>query len=255
MSQRIARRPDPELDALVRRARPGRKGYGKAAQAARAKLVAKYHRLVDTIAAGFGRPEIHDDLVQAGLVDGLLYAITKYDPTAGSNFTSYAYLWIRAAVQQELTLHTPVMRIHRGVGHNQTERVKREARKLEAKNGRTPTAAEVKAAIGDGRNAMSLAQVETALERVLPSAVPHDRLERVSVGSEDEMIDAIDGRHRDREVQAALAGLTPREQAVIQLRYVQDMTARDTAVKLGVGVEVVRNAEYAALAKLREALG
>lgn len=50
----------------------------------------------------------------------------------------------------------------------------------------------------------------------------------------------------------ALATLTPRQRAVVVLRYYADLTERDTADALGVGVGTVKSQTHLALRRLRE---
>lgn len=50
---------------------------------------------------------------------------------------------------------------------------------------------------------------------------------------------------------AALLALTPRERAVLVLRFFEDLSERDTAQALGVGVGTVKSTSSRALAKLR----
>ncbi|MFI7060341.1 SigE family RNA polymerase sigma factor [Kribbella sp. NPDC050124] len=52
---------------------------------------------------------------------------------------------------------------------------------------------------------------------------------------------------------AALATLTRRERAVVVLRYVEDLTEKETAAVLGVAVGTVKSANSRALEKLRTA--
>ncbi|MFC5728714.1 MULTISPECIES: SigE family RNA polymerase sigma factor [Nocardioides] len=52
---------------------------------------------------------------------------------------------------------------------------------------------------------------------------------------------------------AALASLTPRQRAVVVLRYYDDLTARATADVLGVSVGTIKSQTHLALARLREA--
>ncbi|MDO9456357.1 SigE family RNA polymerase sigma factor [Nocardioides sp.] len=51
----------------------------------------------------------------------------------------------------------------------------------------------------------------------------------------------------------ALATLTPRQRAVVVLRYYADLTERDTADALGVSVGTVKSQTHLALRRLREA--
>jgi RNA polymerase sigma-70 factor (sigma-E family) len=52
---------------------------------------------------------------------------------------------------------------------------------------------------------------------------------------------------------AALATLTPRQRAVVVLRYFEDLTERDAAEALGVSVGTVKSQTHLALRRLREA--
>ena len=54
-------------------------------------------------------------------------------------------------------------------------------------------------------------------------------------------------------VRRALAGLTPRQRAVVVLRYFEDLTERGTAQVLGVSVGTVKSQTHLALRRLREA--
>ena len=53
-------------------------------------------------------------------------------------------------------------------------------------------------------------------------------------------------------VQRSLARLTPRQRAVLVLRYFDDLTERETAEVLGVSVGTIKSTNAAALARLRE---
>jgi len=57
------------------------------------------------------------------------------------------------------------------------------------------------------------------------------------------------------EVWAALRGLPPRQRAVVVLRYVEDLSERETAELLGIRVGTVKSQAAAGLAHLRAGLG
>lgn len=65
--------------------------------------------------------------------------------------------------------------------------------------------------------------------------------------------DPSDGVSRRVAVRAALATLSRRERAVVVLRYVEDLTERETAATLGVAIGTVKSANARALTKLRTA--
>lgn len=66
-------------------------------------------------------------------------------------------------------------------------------------------------------------------------------------------VDPSSGVQRRVAVGAALATLSRRERAVVVLRYVEDLTERETAAVLGVAVGTVKSANARALDKLRTA--
>ncbi|HEY3555908.1 MAG TPA: SigE family RNA polymerase sigma factor [Kribbella sp.] len=65
--------------------------------------------------------------------------------------------------------------------------------------------------------------------------------------------DPSGGIQRRVAMGAALAALSRRERAVVVLRYVEDLTERETAAVLGVAVGTVKSANARALEKLRSA--
>ncbi|GAA3105786.1 RNA polymerase sigma-70 factor (sigma-E family) [Kribbella aluminosa] len=65
--------------------------------------------------------------------------------------------------------------------------------------------------------------------------------------------DPSGGVNRRIAVRAALATLSRRERAVVVLRYVEDLTERETAATLGVAIGTVKSANARALVKLRTA--
>jgi len=65
--------------------------------------------------------------------------------------------------------------------------------------------------------------------------------------------DPSGGVHRRVAVGAALATLSRRERAVVVLRYLEDLTERETGAVLGVAIGTVKSANARALDKLRAA--
>jgi len=65
--------------------------------------------------------------------------------------------------------------------------------------------------------------------------------------------DATDASERRMLLDQALATLTPRQRAVVVLRYYDDLPERETAEILGVSVGTVKSQTHLALRRLREA--
>ena len=70
----------------------------------------KYVGLVRSITSKYGFRSDYDDLFQAGML-GLQTALQKYDSSKETNFTDYAYLWIKGevlkAVNNDYQVHIP----------------------------------------------------------------------------------------------------------------------------------------------------
>jgi RNA polymerase sigma-70 factor (sigma-E family) len=81
------------------------------------------------------------------------------------------------------------------------------------------------------------------IHEVLTAALPERRGAAVSAASESV--------HERDEIVQALASLTPRQRAVIVLRYLQDLSEVQTADALGCSVGTVKSQTSKALAKLR----
>jgi RNA polymerase sigma-70 factor (sigma-E family) len=63
----------------------------------------------------------------------------------------------------------------------------------------------------------------------------------------------VDTDHADREdLRVALLALSPRQRAVVVLRYYEDLTERETAARLGISVGSVKSYAREALGRLRE---
>ncbi len=110
----MARDIDDGLQAFLRKAADHKllsaeeeRTLGRAVQrgdrAAKEKLIMSNIRLVVSVAREFrGRGLDFADVIQAGTI-GLNRAVEKFDPDLGFRFTTYAMLWIKQAIQRELS--------------------------------------------------------------------------------------------------------------------------------------------------------
>lgn len=105
-------------------------------------LIEQNLRLVLKIANDFlGRGLPWDDLVSEGN-RGLMTAARRYNPERGAKFSTYSALWIKQAIHQALAEQVQTVRVPIGTQQN-SRRIQRCVRELEAALGRSPTDEEV----------------------------------------------------------------------------------------------------------------
>jgi RNA polymerase primary sigma factor len=226
---------------------------------ARDRVVELSMPLVHTIADTYNRPELRDDLIQAGVVGdsakgetgGLLRAIELFDAEAGYQFSTYAGWWIRAGMRAELA------RLRDETGQSARLRtrqalIRRKARELAAeRNGEQPSAVEVLIACrGDNRDQVTLASVERALGPV-PRAVGAEVLEQVPVGGESATVEALDAKR----LLAAVDRLPPRRAHIVRsylgLGGETPRSFRELAAELGITWQRVRKIYGKAIEQVR----
>jgi len=232
----------------------------RAAAQARAAFVAANRGLVHAVAARYQhRGLLLDDLVQEGTV-GLLRAIDLFDPARGYKFSTYAVWWIKQAIRRAVATQVPLAHVPENVQQERAH-LARQAHALHAALGHPPSRADLAAALGLPR-----ARVD-ALTAPLPAPVPLDQTvgdaETMTVG--DLLPDPAALRPHDEAeaqelaaaVRAALAGLPPRERAILAARHGLDgqppRTLQEIAHALGLSRQAVHHAEARALARLRTA--
>jgi RNA polymerase primary sigma factor len=231
-------------------------------KAAREQMVRAHLRLVVSIAKKYRRSGSLEllDLIQEGNI-GLMHAVEKFNHRRGVKVATYAVWWIRQAIvravaDQGRSIRIPV---------HMTEiasKVMRERGKLERREGRVPETGEIAARTGIPvarvEQVLSLVQEPTSLD--LPIGEDGD----ATLGDLIEATDAVDP-HAAAEASAlrtalaeALAGLTPREQRILRMRFGMDGSADHTLEEIGrefdVTRERIRQIEAKALEKLRHPL-
>ena len=230
----------------------------RAGHAARAAFVAANHGLVRTVAARYQQRGLPlDDLAQEGTV-GLLRAVDLFDPTRGYRFSTYAVWWIKQAIRRARARQVPLAHVPGNVQDDRA-RLARQAHALHGTLGHPPSHAELAAALDIPR-----ARVD-ALTAPLPAPVPLDQTvgdaETTTLGDllPDSAAlrpdDAAEAQELAAAVRAALAGLPPRERAILAARHGLDgeapRTLQEIGHRLGLTRQAVQQAEARALARLR----
>jgi RNA polymerase sigma factor (sigma-70 family) len=108
----------------------------------------------------------------------------------------------------------------------------------------------IDAPLAYARKALVTAHIDSARRRWWGER-PTETLPEVAAGESTD-VGAVDERD---ELRRLLAGLSPRERAVIVLRYYCDMSEQDAANTLGIPVGTVKSTCSRALARLRVEIG
>jgi RNA polymerase primary sigma factor len=225
---------------------------------ARRKLIESNLRLVIAIARRYtstGVPLI--DLIQEGNL-GLMRAAEKFDYQRGCHFGTYATWWIRQAVSRAAGEHSRLIHLPEHVA-TRLRKVRRIAAQLSQENGLDPLPEQIAAACNLEVN--EVIDLLGVIEQPVSLDAPIDDEARYSLSDtlEDNLTPAPSetaSQHLlGEELHRALALLTPRERAVITLRYGigdgHSRTLLEVGKELGISRERVRQLEVVALMKLR----
>jgi RNA polymerase primary sigma factor len=257
------------------------------AQESRQILIRSNLRLVVSVAKRYlGRGSSFLDLIQEGNL-GLLRAVSKFDPSRGYKFSTYATWWIRQSISRSIADQARTIRIpvHIFETFNRLMQIQRQ---LTQTLGRSPTPEELaleadfldpkdKQLIQRVKGESSLLphevhmrwnQAASKVVQVMRAAEEPVSLES-PVGSEDnsmlgdfiedqeaqEPMDAAAREMLREQVKNALAVLSPREREVLEMRFGlldgKDHTLEEVGQAFNVTRERIRQIEAKALRKLR----
>jgi len=248
--------------------REGGRTLGRAAASARTELlrlersrealIVANLRLVVHIAKNYVKKGLpFTDLIQEGNV-GLLRAVEKFEYERGNKFSTYAYWWIKQAIDRGIadksrTIRVPVHIVER------RKKISRATGELRQLLGRKPQPAEIARRLD-----VDVAAVEEVLRVVEDPRAFGDlgdedggpnAVERIR----DEGADALTHQGERRELrdklEQSLSRLPDREEQIIRLRYgIGDETPRtleEVGCVVGLSRERVRQLESFALRKLQ----
>jgi RNA polymerase sigma-B factor len=245
--------PREELRALHRRYRETTDPAEK--ERIREQLVNAYHDFVYFLARKFqNRGEPLDDIVQVGYL-GLIKAIERFDPDLGFEFTTFATLTVAGEIKRHFRDKGTAIRFPRRLQelHQSVVRVNEQ---MKNELGREPTVAELAERLGvtpdDVTEAMEIgpAYVPLSLDQPVASGDGQDsRAIAEQIGSADPELDRVEMRD---VLDRAMEHLTPRERAIMAMRFYEQMSQSEIARRLGISQMHVSRLQRAALEQLRK---
>ena len=231
-----------EMTELLRRSHLGD-------ERARETLIQGNLRLVLSVIQRFAsRGENADDLFQVGCV-GLIKAIDNFDVSQNVRFSTYGVPMIIGEIRRFLRDNN-ALRVSRSL-RDTAYRAMQARETLEKQLGREPTMDEIA-----GEAGLSRREVTAALESVVE---PVSLEEPVYTDGGDAMYlidqvrdpDGEDSWISGLQFRQTVAGLTPREKRIMELRYLRGKTQMEVAQEIGISQAQVSRLEKGALNQFR----
>ena len=215
---------------------------------ARERLISEHVSMARRIARKMGRradATTREDLESSAMI-GLVEAANRYDFQRPEPFAAFAYRRIQGAVIDGMRRSDILPRRVRTLA-NRTERVSSE---LEQKLGRAPEEAEI------AKHLDVSVEHYRAEVRMLPEVCFVELTPDIALESkpEDEVIDAVERRRKIERVRRALEKLPERDQQVLSLYYVEDLTYLEIGGMLGVSEARICQLHGRAIKRLRAEL-
>ncbi len=221
---------------------------------ARKDLIARYWPLVRhttrKLMKSLSPQASFDDLMGYG-AEGLIEAVDRFDATRGVRFETYASHKIRSAVLDGIRSEDWA---YRSVRHR--EREMREVRsRLWGMHGRPPTESEEAEALGMPLD--SLRTVKQAIARAEVASLDVDHFEEVRAAGaqfDDEPLRTCLEAERRAQLHRAVANLSPRERAVVNMSFDDGLTLAQIGDRLNVTESRACQIRMAAIRRLRDML-
>jgi RNA polymerase sigma factor (sigma-70 family) len=203
------------------------------------------------------------DLIQEGNL-GLMKAVEKFEYQRGHKFSTYAFWWIKQAIDRAIADKARLIRIPVHL-RELRRKVQRTTRDFSRETGRDPSPEEIAQRMGlptaKIEEALGVIRDAQSLEAMAESEDTLQLAQRISDPNAASPLAEACGREVRLKIEEALRRLDPREERIIRLRYGIGSDASHTLEEIGAIVDLsrerVRQVESVALRKLQglEVLG
>jgi RNA polymerase primary sigma factor len=222
------------------------------------KMIEANLRFVVAMAKKYARSgyPLHELINEGNL--GLIEAASRFDPSRGVRFITYASWWIRQAILAAIAHHGQVFRLPPKLKH-ELYRFDTKVGTLTQELGRRPTVDEISKELGmkeqEVRHMMEGTPTEVSLDTPIGEGADmrlEDLIRDPSVTPVDEVLIA---QSFEQELQTLLAQLDEKERLIIERRFGlgdrEPQTLAEIGSELNLSRERIRQIEERALAKLR----
>jgi RNA polymerase sigma-B factor len=221
-------------------------------QRLRERLVLQHRPLARRLASNYSRGrEPFDDLFQVACL-ALVKAVDRYDPERGPAFSSYAVPTIVGELKRHYRDRTWAIHVPHSV-HDNAMRVRTMREALPPRLGREGRTRALASALGlpecrvnDALDALGANEV-LSLDQSCDDAEDHTIAD--TIGEEDDGYTRVEQR---TDIDLLLAELDPREQQVLRLRFIDDLTQREIAERVGVSQMAVSRLLSRCLPRLKD---
>ncbi len=219
-------------------------------------IIVHYGPMVERIARRFRGIEHQDDLTQVGYI-GLLNALSKFDPTAGVRFNTYATHLVAGEIKHFLRDRSQTIRQPAWL-QELRHKVQKAATIMQAKSGEAPSEREIAEHIGVSES--TVREVYATQELLRVGSLDASPMDDEDSETDIDRLDAADfcpGQMsvEDRVVlETAMQQLRDLEREVLVMFHFDSLNQTEIAHKLGISCNYVSHILRQSLAKLRRIL-
>ena len=218
----------------------------------RNKLVENYMYIAEILAKKFaGRGVEYDDLLQVAS-EALILGVEKFDPDLGNQFTTYVTPTITGMIKNYFRDYSRSVRLPRRI-YALGSKIKDETNEYYKQYGVKPTVKQLAEKLGESEEAVMEA-MESRHPVSLDGTVQNEDGEGMLYDVIPDPVDSFEKFDDAQSLRDEIKKLSPTEQKVVALRFVQGKSQSEVGKILGVSQMFVSRAERKIVEKLKDAL-